>query len=386
MELLSDSTDDEKSAFQINEKFANQFQQRERLKELRRAKDVSLDNEDNDEQDSESESEDDDAELLSDKVDIKIFETIAKLRKKDPKIYDKSVVWFENSTNSDDENSENNQKQPKVSKQKKYKDILREQLLNQVDGENHEEDEDNHGRNDSWNVKSTKLNYDQEQEQIRRSFLETVNTLDESDLFATDPNAQKKLRKKGKDDSDRLINVISEVENLAPVKDESEDFLNNYMKNKLWKALPFKNKSLSMNDEEEEEEVDYEEDEEELDVADLFESKYNFRFEELQDNNKEQNMQVIGHSRNVEGSLRRVDERRKLQREQRLERKEKERRQKEAELRRLKNLKREEVRTLLSTFFLIQYELLSTLYIYAAARASEENWRCWWIKKSWIHR
>ena len=106
-----------------------------------------------------------------------------------------------------------------------------------------------------------------------------------------------------------------------------------------------------MNDEEEEEEVDYEEDEEELDVADLFESKYNFRFEELQDNNKEQNMQVIGHSRNVEGSLRRVDERRKLQREQRLERKEKERRQKEAELRRLKNLKREEVRTLLSTFF-----------------------------------
>ena len=384
MELLSDSSDDEKSAFQINEKFANQFQQRERLKELRRAKDVSLDNEDNDEQDSESESEDDDAELLSDKVDIKIFETIAKLRKKDPKIYDKSVVWFENSTNSDDENSENSQKQPKVSKQKKYKDVLREQLLNQVDGENHEEDEDNHGRNDSWNVKSTKLNYDQEQEQIRRSFLETANTLDESDLFATDPNAQKKLRKKGKDDSDRLINVISEVENLAPVKDESEDFLNNYMKNKLWKAMPFKNKSLSVNDEEEEE-VDYEEDEEELDVADLFESKYNFRFEELQDNNKEQNMQVIGHSRNVEGSLRRVDERRKLQREQRLERKEKERRQKEAELRRLKNLKREEVKHYCQHVFSSSMNCF-LLHIYVAARAAEENWRCWWIKKSWIHR
>lgn len=340
MELLSDS-EDEKSAFQINEKFANQFQKRERLKELRRAKDVALDPEESNEEDSESESEDDDAELLSEKVDIKIFETIAKLRKRDPKIYDKSVVWFENSTNSNDDNSEDSQKKIKLpNDKKKYKDILREQLLSQVEGDDHEDGEDDDNHNDSRRLKSAKLNYDQEQEQIRRSFLETANTLDESDLFATDPIAKKKLRQKEKDDSNKLISVISEVEKLAPVKDESEDFLNNYMKNKLWKVNPTKNKSTSVS---EEEDIDYEEDEEELDVADMFESKYNFRFEELQDKNMEQNMQVIGHARNVEGSLRRVDDRRKLQRDQRQERKEKERRQKEAELRRLKNLKREEV-------------------------------------------
>lgn len=356
MELLSDSEDDEKSALQINEKFANQFQQRERLKELRRAKDVDLDVVESNEEDSESESEDEDAELLSEKVDIKIFETIAKLRKKDPKIYDKTVVWFKNSANSNaDDNSEDSQKQIKVSNdKKKYKDVLREQLLSQVEGDNHENDEDDNDHNDSWRTKSAKLNYDKEQEQIRRSFLETANTLDESDLFASDPIAKKKLRRKEKDDSDKLISVISEVEQLAPVKDESEDFLNNYMKKKLWKVKPANNKSMSVTEEDEEkeeEDVDYEDDEEELDVADMFESKYNFRFEELQDKNMEQNMQVIGHARNVEGSLRRVDDRRKLQRDQRQERKEKERRQKEAELRRLKNLKREEV----FCFFVLYY-------------------------------
>ena len=57
-------------------------------------------------------------------------------------------------------------------------------------------------------------------------------------------------------------------------------------------------------------------------------------------------VEVTGHARNIQGSMRRADEKRKTQRESRKERKEKERRKQEAELRRLKNLKRQEVRSL----------------------------------------
>ena len=81
---------------------------------------------------------------------------------------------------------------------------------------------------------------------------------------------------------------------------------------------------------------------------DRFESKYNFRFEEIEDSlndaNKEEgrvrfamdstgssrnsSQQIVGHARSVEGSLRRVDDKRKQQREVKKERKLKERRQK----------------------------------------------------------
>jgi Tfp pilus assembly protein PilO len=54
-------------------------------------------------------------------------------------------------------------------------------------------------------------------------------------------------------------------------------------------------------------------------------------------------IKVTGHARNVEGSVRRVDEKRKKERESRKENKDKEKRQREAELRRLKNLKKQEV-------------------------------------------
>ena len=79
-------------------------------------------------------------------------------------------------------------------------------------------------------------------------------------------------------------------------------------------------------------------------------------------------MQVTGHARNVEGSVRRIDEKRKTQREGRKESKEKEKRQKEAELKRLKSLKSQEVLTfddlLLFLFCIVCNTCFAVLYFY----------------------
>jgi len=335
VELLdnSDSSDDEQN-LHINEKYANLYQRTEVLKDLRRAKDLGKDDEVD--ESSESETEDEDAELLSSTIDVKIIETINSLRKKDPKIYDNSTVWFErpSSDNSDDELQINSN-----THKKKFKDVLREQLLTQ----GADIDEDDVGlKRDAKS--SGRFNYDQEQEQIRLAFLasasEFENTSQSLDIFGT----EKSTKSNDNSDDKKLVHALSEMKKLAPNDDpDKEDFLTKYMEHKMWKP-----KSHSKRDKEktnvEESESDYEEEEKELDEVDKFESKYNFRFEELQENDMVQGVQVMGHSRTVDGSVRRVDERRKLQREQRIERKEKEKRQKEAELRRLKNLKRQELR------------------------------------------
>ena len=126
-------------------------------------------------------------------------------------------------------------------------------------------------------------------------------------------------------------------------KQETDAFLVEYLSKQKWKDLSMNFKVTD--GEEDDPDVD---DEEELDAVDRFESKYNFRFEEINDETEGSQFsrdayKIVGHSRQIEGSLRRVDDSRKVQREQRKERKDKERRKKEAELKRLKNLKRQEV-------------------------------------------
>lgn len=87
MDLDSESGDDNNELV-INEKFAASFEARE--SEKLGAEEESSDDED--------ESEEDDEGLeLTPELEGKIYDTILKIRKKDPKIYDKSSVFFEES-------------------------------------------------------------------------------------------------------------------------------------------------------------------------------------------------------------------------------------------------------------------------------------------------
>ena len=367
MNLLGEVEDNNaESRLTINKRFAQQYESRERTKELARAKELLAEAEDDEE--SDSESEDDDGELVSAEMDIQIVKTINMIRKKDPKIYDKEAMWFnkqieDDDADDDDDSDDGNKSKSKPKSKKAYKDVLREQLLEH--GADLEEGNDG-GSKRIMDPKDRKtLAYDAEQEEIRRNFLKSMNGDDEDD------DDDDVLQLKPKSDVDRardeaeLKAALDEMQALGTKekKEETEKrdaFLLEYISQQKWKSDQFKGVgSFGKDDENDDDNESYEEEENELDNVDLFESKYNFRFEELQGRAHNENdgderneglraVQVTGHARNVDNSVRRIDEKRKTQREDRKERKDKERRQKEQELRRLKNLKKQELQSRLA--------------------------------------
>lgn len=75
--------------------------------------------------------------------------------------------------------------------------------------------------------------------------------------------------------------------------------------------------------------------------ADAYETAFNFRFQELEDGDV--NPQIQSYARQIEGSARRKEEKRKREREERARRKEQEREEKKKQLDRMRDLKRKSI-------------------------------------------
>lgn len=327
--LSSDEEEDVDNRISVNRKFAQSFESKKRAQELKRSKATLLEEDEDDEEiDSEDdESEDEDGEALSAALDLQIIKTINSLKQKDPKIYDSQTKWFDDAKDAED--NEEISVDISSNKRKTYKDVIREQLLEH--GADIEEGDS--GRKEDR--KKLTLLYDEEQAALRSEFLEAV-----ASASGDDGNDVIQLRKKSTSEVAReeaeLREALAEMQSLEANKSEADAFLLDYMARKKWKDENVLQVFDAVDD-------DYEQEEDELDRLDAFESKYNFRFEELAAGMGSNTVQIAGHARSVEDSLRRADVTRQKQREARKERKEKERRQKEAELRRLKNLKRQEL-------------------------------------------
>ncbi|KAE9408719.1 Krr1-domain-containing protein [Gymnopus androsaceus JB14] len=382
MSLLSDAESDSEFRLTINEHYAQAFQYKKEREELEQLKlKYGSDAEEvNSESDSEEdESEDEDGEELTPAVDAAILRTLARIKRKDPEIYNSKTGVFEEEQKKLGP-AKPIAKQPKV----KSKPVTMRQaaleaqlepdsrspspeplthaeeqrrLRNETIAAFHQDGNDN-GDGDDLFVPREKTKDEQEREEEEyRSFLEREVGGDlkalvavEESIWKDEPTSQtvndkKKKKKKSKDsgkgdedDQEFLMNYILNrgwIDRSAHRVPTYKEVISSKSKGK-GKAVeeeddsPDGNDALPMTDSEGEEEFE--------DIVDRFESSYNFRFEEP-------DAAVIQtHPRNIPSLVRREDTTRKEARERKKKRQEEEIQKKREEVKRLKTLKMQELR------------------------------------------
>ena len=337
-------------AFTVNEKFAKRYEEKKRADELRAleekyaqkyrqytnserrttsSSDEVFDDSDDHSGSSESEmsdvlEEDEQASTwIAKDIDVKLVDTIKKLRNKDDEIYDSKKVFFDTATFEE-----------KASiwlemKEKGDKPINLKEYHNKLIKDGFIAEEAN-----------AAPSYNQQQEALQREsravFLEEGDVDDPDDFFL------KKIPVAG------LVADASAAQATPdlPDCDEDDKFLIDYLANRSW--IPRKSKDPSTYPLET---VDneLEEDEENLDAAEEFESTINFRYEPKGDpslsissdraSSLGSSTQIVGHARTLP-SVRRTDDSRKKGRDAAKERRKREKEQELQDLKRLKNLKK----------------------------------------------
>ncbi|EPQ55289.1 Krr1-domain-containing protein [Gloeophyllum trabeum ATCC 11539] len=373
--MLSDSDNEDIHQLTINEHYAKAFEYRKEREELQKLKDkYGSDYEEGDEEEEDSEeleSEDEDGEELTPAVDAAILKTLARIKNKDPSIYDPSKPVF-------DEERQKTQDKSLSSRSKKSKDkskplTIRQQALDAVL---------NPSRSPSRSP-SPEVTHVEEQKALRdetvSAFHHAIKDDDDSDILVPREKTQDELEREEEEYREFLQREVGDIRELVMIEpaeeevrnekeqekkmskkgkkskeNEDQEFLMNYILNRGWidrtaKRLPTykevtdkgKGKAKVKKEEsssETEAEVDDTEDAEFEEVAEQFESSYNFRFEEPDA------ATIKSYPRQLPGLVRREDSTRKSARERKKERKEQELLQKKEEVKRLKALKMKELR------------------------------------------
>lgn len=332
-----DSDDDNASKIEINQDYARRFEHNKKREDLQRLQelkkkglvedDSSSSSESGDESSSgSSSSSDDDVDVGQDsKKDLEFFNALIKVRSQDPSLKEKTVSLFE-SEDSDGDGEE----ESKERKRKLYlKDVVAKHLI-----------EEGPDFDDEQTEGSKKKSYSEEQEEMRRAFLKAADAAeadgDDGD-FLTVKKRDDGHPVEGGDAAEfqqRLDEYFGRSEGLG----ESEMFLKEFFLKKMWVDKDNKNKGR-VNEEELEELL---RDEEEIEKQEDYET--NFRYEENAGD------RVLGHSRTMEGSVRKKEKARKKQRDSKEERMKAAEMERKEELKHLKNLKKEEIKQKLEKF------------------------------------
>ncbi|KAF7798812.1 hypothetical protein EIP86_010038 [Pleurotus ostreatoroseus] len=395
--MLSDDSDGEDiQQLTINEHYAKAFEYRKEREELAKLKErygSDVDENDAEEEDSEDlESEDEDGEELTPALDAAILRTLARIKRKDPSIYEDGKDVFQEEIKKTGEakifkhSSEDKSKpitirqhvlastlnpssrspSPEPITHVKEQEALRSETIAAFHTSAPDAEDD-----DDFLIprEKTKDELEREEEEYKEFLQREVGedlkgliTVEEGDFLndaedeaESSQQEKKQAKEKKRDKKDKKAKKSERSK-----KEEDQEFLMNYILNRGWidkstKRLPTykeitssrKGKERALEDDSEEEAIDAQSeapeneiDEDEFDeVAERFETSYNFRFEEPGAD------QIARYPRNIESLVRREDSTRKEAREKRKARKEEELLKKKEEVKRLKALKMKEVRT-----------------------------------------
>ncbi|XP_048763799.2 protein KRI1 homolog isoform X2 [Ostrea edulis] len=342
---MSDSSDEDSGGFRINEAYASKYNDWRRKEELQKLKSRYGEDAELDVDSSSSESEDEDAEALTPQLEEDWLRTLAALKSKDPRIYDKNAKFY----HSDEEKSDSNPKESGMSKKKNkpvyLKDYHRKVILEKEGIISEEESDENEVEI------SHEPGYYEEQEEIKRSL--QAKLAEESDSDGELFTKKSKTTEQEEEEERDYIKWLKDQKNLeekdpvgvelAPLKtywndpklNANEKFLRDLILNKGYidkdgKRVPSYSEIVDDGE-------GFSEEEEILDREDQFERKYNFRYEEPDPDF------IKSYPRTIKDTLRQKDTKRSEKRRELKKRKEMEKQKVKEEIKQLKNLKRREI-------------------------------------------
>ncbi|CAB4031483.1 KRI1 homolog, partial [Paramuricea clavata] len=188
---MADIMEYEDCVLKVNKTYAAKFQKKSEKAELDRLKDKYGENEDEDSE-STSESEDEDAKELNTEKERDFLKTLALIKNKDPKIYNKDTKFYSDEVNVNVED----RKPEKHAKPIYLKDYERERLLEKGSEAfvSEESSEDEEGT-----TAKPPLTYIEEQEELKKSFTDAVNAVDDNEVHFLTKRKKSKREKEVED-------------------------------------------------------------------------------------------------------------------------------------------------------------------------------------------
>ena len=351
MDLLGGSSSDSEAedVLNVDNEYAARYDNwrgKEHLQKLKdKYGDKSHDGPDDETDSSSDEEEDENAEELTAQIEKDFFTTLSSLKRKDPDIYDGSKSFFTAAEKelSKDKSSESKAKKITIA------DMERKVML-EKDGNFEDID-----KADTENVNENSRSYHEEMKSIKDSFKDAFHSQEDEDgsdgLLTRRKKTLEETKQEEEDYKQWLAGQKNDVEDDSLKKkmsglreywnesqlDEGEKFLKDYILNKRYldqdndEYVPSYDEIVHDSDE------DLSEDERNVEKQEEFEHKFNFRFEEPDEEF------IKRYPRTVKDSLRREDDKRKKKRKEVEERKKHEKEQKKEEIKMLKNMKKKEI-------------------------------------------
>lgn len=302
---------------------------------------------------SESSSDDEnDEDELKKQFDKDFYKTLACLKSKDPRIYNEDVSFFKDTNEIQDCKEKESKliKKPKKEKALYLRDYERKVMLERDGKYSDSENEDGFNKKEDATEKMT---YVQEQKHLRDSFkrvLEDDKQTEDTDLLKPKIKSNSEKEKEEADYKEWLKGQQLEIDanekkDLQPLRDfwnnpnldANEKFLRDYILSNKFLDKDNPNADFDYEQIIHDSDENLSEDEKNIEKQEEFEYKYNYRFEE-----PDQEF-IKRYPRTMENSLRKKDSRRAQKRAEVKQRKEEEKLRKIEELKQLKALKRKEI-------------------------------------------